>query len=233
MRTVFISGATGYMGRPLTEALVRSGFDVRALARPQSLRKLPIGCRPIPGDALRASTFVDEIPVGSTIVHLTGVAHPSPSKAAAFRAIDRVSFEASLEAAMRTRAAHFVYVSVAHPAPVMREYIHVRQECERMLVESGLTATVLRPWYVLGPGHWWPYLLKPLYALASLKPEWKQSAERLGLVTHAQMLRALEYTVENPPALGINVLDVPAIRAAQPRSSLGMAIGSLEAPRPF
>lgn len=217
----------------MTEALVRAGLDVRALARPQSLRKLPIGCRPVPGDALRASTFVDEVPHGSTVVHLTGVAHPSPSKAAAFRAIDRVSFEASLEAAMRARSAHFVYVSVAHPAPVMKEYIGVRMECERMLAESGLAATVLRPWYVLGPGHWWPYLLTPFYALATLRPEWKQPAERLGLVTHSQMLRALEWSVENPPTLGIEILDVPAIRAAQPRKSLGMAIGSLEAPRPF
>lgn len=233
MRSVFISGATGYMGRPLTEALMRAGFDVWALARPQSLRKLPIGCRPVPGDALRASTFTDEVPAGATVVHLTGVAHPSPAKSAAFRAIDRVSFEASLEAAMRARSKHFVYVSVAHPAPVMREYIRVRTECERMLAESGLAATVLRPWYVLGPGHWWPYLLKPFYALATLRPEWREPALRLGLVTHAQMLRALEYAVENPPALGIDVLDVPAIRAAQPRRSLGIAIGSLEAPRPF
>lgn len=221
------------MGRPLTSALVRAGFDVRALARPQSLRKLPIGCWPVPGDALRASTFVDEVPVGATVVHLTGVAHPSPSKAAAFRAIDRVSFEASLEAAMRARSAHFVYVSVAHPAPVMKEYIRVRMECERMLADSGLAATVLRPWYVLGPGHWWPYLLKPFYALAALRPEWKEPSERLGLVTRAQMLQALEYAVENPPAIGIDVMDVPMIRAAQPRSSFGMAMGSLEAPRPF
>jgi hypothetical protein len=30
-----------------------------------------------------------------------------------------------------------------------------------MIGQSGLNTTILRPWYVLGPGHYWPYLLKP------------------------------------------------------------------------
>ena len=46
MSTVFISGATGYLGRPLTQALITAGYDVYALTRPQSIRKLPIGCTP-------------------------------------------------------------------------------------------------------------------------------------------------------------------------------------------
>jgi uncharacterized protein YbjT (DUF2867 family) len=65
---------------------------------------------------------------------------------------------------------HFVYVSVAQPAPVMKAYIAARMEAERALGKSRLTATVLRPWYVLGPGHHWPLMLSPLYAMASLVP---------------------------------------------------------------
>jgi uncharacterized protein YbjT (DUF2867 family) len=29
-----------------------------------------------------------------------------------------------------------------------------RTRCEEMIRESGLNATILRPWYVLGPGHY-------------------------------------------------------------------------------
>jgi hypothetical protein len=34
-------------------------------------------------------------------------------------------------------------VSVAHPAPVMREYIAARLEAERAIAEAGLKATIL------------------------------------------------------------------------------------------
>jgi len=45
----------------------------------------------------------------------------------------------------------------------MKAYIAVREECEEIIQESGLNATILRPWYVLGPGHRWPYMLLPMY----------------------------------------------------------------------
>ena len=109
--------------------------------------------------------------------------------------------------------AHFVYLSVAQPAPVMRAYLEARAEGEADLARSGLTATVLRPWYVLGPGHRWPVVLAPLYALARLLPATRESAERLGLVTLAQMIAALVRAIEEPPEAGTTrVVDVPAIR---------------------
>ena len=102
---------------------------------------------------------------------------------------------------------HFVYVSVAHPAPVMKAYIEVRTECERQIRESGIEASILRPWYILGPGRNWPLLLKPLYWLFGLVNA--QGAERLGLVTLDQMLGALVWAIEHPSP---RILDVPAIR---------------------
>ncbi|MGC4097629.1 MAG: hypothetical protein QM706_10970 [Nitrospira sp.] len=72
---------------------------------------------------------------------------------AEFRAIDLISGLAAIDAAKHIGVDHFVYVSVAHPAPIMKEYIAVRSECEAALLISGLSATILRPWYILGPGH--------------------------------------------------------------------------------
>lgn len=76
---------------------------------------------------------------------------------------------------------------------------------------SGMKATFVRPWYVLGPGHRWPYALLPVYWIAELLPGTRESARRLGLVTIAQMLNALVWAVENPPE-GVRILDVPKIR---------------------
>ena len=56
-------------------------------------------------------------------MHLVGVSHPSPAKAAEFRSIDLASAKQSVSAARTAAVHHFIYVSVAHPAPIMREYI--------------------------------------------------------------------------------------------------------------
>jgi len=74
-------------------------------------------------------------------------------------------------------------------------------------------ATILRPWYVVGPGHRWPIILTPLYALAACVPLWRPAAGRLGLVSLEQMTQALVRAVEKPPASALTIVDVPGIRA--------------------
>lgn len=215
MHEVFVTGGTGYIGSRLIDALAARGHRVRALARPASVARLPAGCRPVPGDALDAASFVADVPPADTFVQLVGVPHPSPAKAAQFRAIDLPSALAGIAAAAEAGVRHFVYVSVAQPAPVMRAYVEARAEAEAALRASGLHATILRPWYVLGPGHWWPYALVPGYWLAERFPPTRERALRLGLVTVGQMVGALVAAVENP-ASGVRLVDVPAIRAARP-----------------
>ena len=94
-------------------------------------------------------------------VQLIGVPHPSPAKAKEFREIDLVSVRESVAAATVARVAHFVYLSVAQPAPIMQTYVDVRAEGERLAASSGMRATFVRPWYVLGPNHRWPYAILP------------------------------------------------------------------------
>ena len=167
------------------------------------------------GNALDASTFASAVLSSDTIVHLVGTPHPSPSKAAEFKRVDLPSILASVDAARRARAAHLVYVSVAHPAPVMEAYIEARSAGERAIADAALTATILRPWYVLGPGHRWPYLLIPFYAIARLIPSKRDAARRLGLVTLSQMVDALVRAVENPPPDGhVRIVEVPDIRSS-------------------
>jgi uncharacterized protein YbjT (DUF2867 family) len=210
-RRVFVTGATGYVGRPLVDALVARGHEVRALARAASVTRLPRGCRPVIGDALVAESFSSAIGPGDTVVQLVGTPHPSPSKATEFERVDFASVRASVRAAAERGVSHFVYVSVAHPAPVMHAYVDVRRRGEALIHDAGLPATILRPWYVLGPGHRWPYALLPLYWAMERLPATRPSALRLGLVTLAQMVRALVHAVEHPPAHS-RIVEVPEIR---------------------
>jgi uncharacterized protein YbjT (DUF2867 family) len=212
-RAVFIAGGTGYIGRSLIPLLLDRGHDVRALVRRGSERKVPAGCTVVVGDPFEAASFVGAIGPAETFIQLVGVPHPSPSKASQFRAIDLRSALASIASASEARSIdHFVYVSVAQPAPVMKAYQAARAEAEKALQASGLRHTIVRPWYVLGPGHRWPYALLPIYQLLERLPSTRESARRLGLVTLKQMVNALVHAVEHPPAAS-RIVDVPEIRA--------------------
>lgn len=211
---VVVTGATGYLGKALTERLAAGGHEVVAVVRPGATARAPRGARIVEADVLAADGLATALAAGDTLVHLVGTPRPSPVKAAEFRAVDLRSIVAATDAARRAPLGHVVYVSVAHPAPIMRDYIAVRQQGEALVAGLGVPATVLRPWYVLGPGHWWPLVLLPAYWAAQVHPRTRDSAARLGLVTHGQMLDALQWSVTHPPVAGVRVLDVPAIRAA-------------------
>ena len=211
LHSIFITGASGFMGCRLAAELVRRGHSVRGLVRPGSEKRAAPGTEAVTGDPLDASTYRHHIAGADTFVQLVGVAHPGPAKAAQFRSIDLCSAQQAVSAAAAAGIRHFVYVSVAHPAPVMGEYIAARTEGEECIRAAGLNATILRPWYVLGPGRRWPLVLLPAYWILGALPNTRETARRLGLVTLPQMVETMANAIERPPS-GVRVVEVPQIR---------------------
>src|SRR3989442_919900 len=87
---------------------------------PPAPAKAPAGCDIVVGDPFDRRTFTNAVAAGDTFLQLVGVPRPSPAKARQFVQIDLRSAGESIRAARAAAAAHFVYVSVAQPAPVMR-----------------------------------------------------------------------------------------------------------------
>ncbi len=212
MKTIFLTGGTGYIGARLTRQLLQRGHRVILFVRPSSEAKVPPDAAIVFGNPFDPESLRPHIPEGCVFVQLLGVPHPSPRKRDLFYKIDLESIKASAEAAKQAKAGHFVYVSVTQePSGIMRDYQQVRAQGEQLVLASGLPHTFIRPWYVVGPGHWWPLLLWPLYKVLELLPVTRRKAKAFGLVSLEQMLRALLAAIEQPEDLK-EALDVADIR---------------------
>jgi len=131
-----------------------------------------------------------------------------------FKEIDLKSVKASVNAAAYAGVSHFIYISVSmSETSLMKAYQDVRKEGEKYCLNKDLNSTFIRPWYVLGPGHWWPVLLLPLYGISEIVPSLRQKARSKALVTIHQLLRTLVKAVEQKP-LPRSVFEIKNIRRA-------------------
>ena len=74
-----------------------------------------------------------------------------------------------------------------------------------------MIATILRPWYNLGLGQWYPLTLPPTSCLLERLPATRDAATRLGLVTIQEMPAAMVWSIEHLPE-PTRVIEVPEIR---------------------
>jgi len=154
---IFLTGATGYVGRRLAAELIRRGHAVTVLVRKGSEAKAAAGCAVVVGDALDAASYRDQVPKGCTFVHLVGVAHPSPAKGAQFRAIDLVSIQAA-DSQTLVRAGPRPLVAHRDKARVLA-YGNVPQHARiRPQIVSSLTSVSMscarNIWLKIRPGQW-------------------------------------------------------------------------------
>lgn len=197
-KNVFITGGTGYIGSRVIPLLLAKGYKVNALVRHGSMHRLPDECNAIVGSALEGTTFTKSVIGNDTFIQLVGVTHPGPHKVKEFIKIDLTSVRESVAAAKAAGVKNFIYLSVAEPAPAMHEYIAVRKQGEEMITASGMNGVFIKPWYVLGPGHWWPYIFLPAYKVFQLIPNTRETASRIYPVKLRNVVNAIVESVENP-----------------------------------
>jgi nucleoside-diphosphate-sugar epimerase len=179
-----VTGASGFVGRALSARLLELGHEVGALVRRSGSE--PQGTRPLPGDltdgARLAAILAAERP--DCVVHLAAeIASQRNDRriaevnvAGTARLLDACRGSAGPDGSSGPR---FVFASTVvtgdargamlteeTPLPVETSYGRSKQAGERLALDSGLPAVVVRPSHVYGPGGWYadellPRLLQP------------------------------------------------------------------------
>ena len=167
-RRVLITGASGFIGRRLTGALAKMGWQVRAASRDSSTIQTASGVERVAmPDLGRPVDWPALLDGASHVVHLAGIAHaPGSLPDELYTRINADAADELAEAA-RGRIERLVLISSVraqaglsadHPitekdtALPTDAYGRSKLAAERLIAQSGVTFTVLRPAVVYGKG---------------------------------------------------------------------------------
>jgi len=153
---IFLVGGTGFIGRGVLPLLLQDGHSITALVRPGSLNKLKPGEHPnlkiIRGDALQSETYIDELKRKriDAVINLVGILREKRRKGITFQKIHIDVVKNLLELAQNLGIKKFIHVSANGARKEGTPYQKTKWEAERLIKESGIDFTIIRPSVVLG-----------------------------------------------------------------------------------
>jgi nucleoside-diphosphate-sugar epimerase len=202
---IFLTGATGYVGSHLVARFLAQGKRVRCLVIPGD----PLEPRPSPGlevvrgDVADLSSFEAHGDGVTAIVHAAALMLPNPAER-----IRRVNVEGTrnvIDFARKWGVGRIVYLSAV--SAVYREknsYGLSKAEAERLVMESGLDYTILRPTmiYGVGGGLHFAKLVALLRKIPLVIPIVGSGGARLQPVWIGDVVAAIEAVLQEPRAVG-------------------------------
>jgi NADH dehydrogenase len=152
---VFVTGATGFVGKHIVRALLAQGFLVRCLVRPGSeadLRGFESIDR-VPGDALTPAGLAPSVEGCSAFIHLVGIIRENRGRGITF---ERVHTQATRDMLALARAAgvkRYVQMSALGTRPGARARYHqTKWDAEEAVRAGDLEWTIFRPSIIFGRG---------------------------------------------------------------------------------
>ena len=159
---VFLTGATGFVGKHMLTRLLQEGHSVRALVRPTPGGGNRAAGAPEPGvDATRVESVAGDVVSGSgldtglqgcdAVIHLVGILVEKGTNT--FEAVHHMGTRNVVEAAKRARIKRFVQMSaLGVRADGVAAYQTSKWKGEEEVRRSGIPYCILRPSLIFGPG---------------------------------------------------------------------------------
>ncbi len=215
-KRILVTGASGFIGRPLVAALLRAGYAVRAVTRRQvsfpdsvEVANIPDFMDPIDWNPiLRGVDF---------IVHLAGMAHSRVADTASseFDQINWIATQRLAQAAKQAGIDRFIYISSvraqvgASAVQVIREqdepyptnqYGRSKLAAEQAIQAAGVPFTIFRPVVIYGPhpkGNMRTFvrLARSFLPLPALR-------NRRSLLAVDNLISAIVFALNNPVTIG-------------------------------
>ena len=203
--TVFLTGATGYVGGRLAPRLLERGYRVRCLARsPDKLRGRPWGSHErveiVEGDVSDAGALREQMTGCVAAYYLV---HSMDAAGPAYRERDKGLASVFGEACAAAGVPRIVYLGgLGETGEGLSEHLASRREVERALGSGGVPVTVLRAAMIIGSGsasfEILRYLVERLPVM--ITPRWVRSESQP--IAVRDVLHYLIASLETPETVG-------------------------------
>jgi NADH dehydrogenase len=181
---LLLTGASGTVGTALLRRLIGAGLPVRCLVRdPKELGADRVRVQIALGDLADPPSFRNAMRGVDTVVHLAG--SPRDQAGGSIEELNGIATWRMVGAAERAGVERFVFLSALGATTHSRTRLHrAKALAERVVLGSGLRATVLAPSLVYAPGDRWltalgrfallPAMPVPGRARALFQPIWAE-----------------------------------------------------------
>jgi len=241
---VLITGASGFIGTPLTAALAGAGYQVRAAMRDRRRRLFPAGVEiALLPDLAGAVDWTPLVAGVDAIVHLAAIAHVGPEiPDAIYDRVNHLATATLAAAAAKAGVRRFVFMSstraqagatayaplteAAEPQPT-DAYGRSKLAAEAAVRASGLPYTILRSALVYGPNPKGNVASLVRLAAKPIPLPFGASTNRRSLLALDNLIAAVRFALEDPRAANETFLvaDPTAISVKDLVASLRTAAG--------
>src|SRR5487761_2685299 len=218
IKRILVTGASGFVGRPLVTALLDAGYTVRAAARRQVSFPDSVEAVVIPDlkDSIDWAPILQGVNI---IIHLAGPAH-SKIPENAYSEFDQVNWIATQRLADAAKAAEierFVYISSVRaqigaaatqavreqdePRPT-NQYGRSKLAAEQAIRAAGLPFTIFRPVVIYGPDPKGNMHTVVRLARSSVPLPVKNFTSRRSMLAVDNLISAIIFALKNPATIG-------------------------------
>jgi NADH dehydrogenase len=205
MHRVFVTGATGFVGRAVIQALRAEGHVVRCLVRRGSETDLHgfEAIERVEGDILGPiSTLEAEIGGCDTVVHLVGIIREHKTRGITFDRLHHVGTRNVLTAATGAGVRRYLHMSaLGTRAGARARYHQTKWAAEEAVRASGLAWTIFRPSVIYGPGDGFISLLASMVRRLPIVPVIGDGRQRLQPVPVEHVAAGFTRAVRNETAV--------------------------------
>lgn len=149
-KVILVTGATGYVGRHVVQALLESNANVRCLVRDVKKNNIP-KVEMVQGDVTDPVSLAVACSGISQVIHLVAIIREK--KNSTFENINTQGTKNLLKVAAESGVKHFIHISaLGADTDPQYKYTYSKGVAEMAVVNSGLNYTILRPSVMFGPG---------------------------------------------------------------------------------